>query len=79
MRSAAGMRSRLATSAIRPTAAMAIKAARQPSCCPRNVPRGTPVTVATVRPVNIMEMALARRSSVTRSAAMVEAMDMNRP
>ncbi|MNT84381.1 hypothetical protein D3C72_2243850 [compost metagenome] len=43
------------------------------------MPSGTPVTVATVRPVNIMEMALALRFSGTRSAAIVEAIDMNRP
>ncbi|MNN36167.1 hypothetical protein D3C81_1500510 [compost metagenome] len=70
---------RFATSAITPMAAMATKAARQPSCWPRNVPSGTPVTVATVKPVNIIEIALALRFSGTRSAAIVEAIDMNRP
>jgi hypothetical protein len=44
-----------------------------------NVPNGTPVTVATVRPVNIKAMALARRSSGTRFAAIVEPMDIKTP
>ncbi|MNO50156.1 hypothetical protein D3C76_405240 [compost metagenome] len=60
-------------------AIMAINAALQPSCCPRKVPSGTPVTVATVSPVNMIAIALALRFSGTRSAAMVEAIDMNRP
>lgn len=57
----------------------AIKAVLQPSCCPIKVPNGTPVTVATVRPVNIIEIALAPRFSGTKSATMVEPIDMKTP
>ncbi len=74
-----GSKIRFAMSATTPTITIAMKAARQPHCCPIKVPKGTPVTVATVSPENIMEMALARRSLGTRSAAMVEPMDMNTP
>ena len=62
-----------------PTAMMMTKANRQPNCWPMNVPNGTPVTVATVRPENMMDMALARRLAGTRSAAMVEPIDMKTP
>ncbi len=62
-----------------PTAIMTIKAKRQPNCWPINVPKGTPVTVATVRPVNIIEIALALLSSGTISAAIVEPIDINTP
>lgn len=66
-------------SAMTPSAAMPINAVRQPNCCPTSVPIGTPVTVAMVRPVNMMEMALARLFGGTRSAAMVDPMDMKTP
>lgn len=66
-------------SAMTPIAAMPINAVRQPNCCPTSVPIGTPVTVAMVRPVNMMEMALARLFGGTRSAAMVDPMDMKTP
>ncbi|GIP40153.1 hypothetical protein J31TS4_34330 [Paenibacillus sp. J31TS4] len=62
-----------------PTATMRRNAILQPKCCPTNVPSGTPVTVATVRPENMMEIALALRSSGTKSAAIVEPIDINRP
>lgn len=62
-----------------PITTIAIKAKRQPNCCPRNVPKGTPVMVATVNPVNIIEIALALLSSGTRSAAIVDPMDIKTP
>lgn len=65
--------------AMMPIAAMPKNATRQPNCCPMSVPIGTPVTVAMVRPVNMMEMALARLFGGTRSAAMVDPMDMKTP
>ena len=51
----------------------------QAVCCPINVPKGTPVTVATVKPVNIIAMALARRDGGTTSAAMTVETDMKMP
>ena len=54
------------------------KKGHMPCCCPINVPKGTPVTVATVKPVNIIAMALARRDGGTTSAATVET-DMKMP
>ncbi|MNN27786.1 hypothetical protein D3C81_1413310 [compost metagenome] len=69
----------MAMKAIIPTAAMATNAARHPSCWPIQVPSGTPVTVAMVRPENMMEIALALRFSGTRSAAIVEPIDINTP
>ena len=44
-----------------------------------NVPKGTPVIVATVNPVNMMEIALALRFSGTKSAAIVAPIDMKTP
>ncbi|MNY09233.1 hypothetical protein D3C86_1421390 [compost metagenome] len=43
------------------------------------VPSGTPVTSATVSPVNMMAMALAARSFGTRPVAMVEPIEKNTP
>ena len=43
------------------------------------VPSGTPVTSATVRPVNMMAMALAAFSLGTRLVAMVEPIEKNTP
>ena len=43
------------------------------------VPSGTPVTRATVRPVNMMAIALAALSLVTSEVAMVEPMEKNTP
>ena len=43
------------------------------------VPNGTPVTVATVKPVNITAIALARRSGSTTSAAITDAIDIKIP
>lgn len=62
-----------------PITTIATKAKRQPNCCPRKVPKGTPVIVATVNPVNIIEIALALLSSGTKSAAIVEPMDIKTP
>lgn len=68
-----------AIKAMIPTATMRIKAILHPKFCPMNVPNGTPVTVATVRPENMMDMALALRFSGTKSAAIVEAIDIKTP
>ena len=43
------------------------------------VPNGTPVTVATVKPVNMMAIALARREGSTTSAAMTVETDIKMP
>ncbi len=43
------------------------------------VPSGTPVTSATVRPVNMMAMALAAFSRGTSPVAMVEPIEKNTP
>ena len=43
------------------------------------VPSGTPVTSATVRPVNMMAIALAAFSRGTRPVAMVEPIEKNTP
>ncbi|GAB2999085.1 hypothetical protein GCM10027284_15950 [Cyclobacterium sediminis] len=43
------------------------------------IPKGTPVTIATVRPANIIEIAVALLSFGTKLAAMVEPMEKNTP
>ncbi|GJI99682.1 hypothetical protein RugamoR64_02210 [Duganella rhizosphaerae] len=43
------------------------------------VPNGTPVTSATVRPVNMMAIALAAFSFGTSEVAMVEPIEKNTP
>ena len=55
------------------------KVSRQPKCWPMNVPNGTPVTSATVRPVNMIAIALAAFSFGTRLVAMVEPIEKNTP
>ncbi|MNR00220.1 hypothetical protein D3C85_1159860 [compost metagenome] len=65
--------------AITPKAETARKVSRQPKCWPMNVPSGTPVTSATVRPVNMMAIALAAFSFGTRLVAMVEPIEKNTP
>lgn len=62
-----------------PSAATARKVARQPKCWPMKVPSGTPVTSATVRPLNMVAIALAAFSLGTRPVAMVEPMEKNTP
>ncbi|MCY1551705.1 hypothetical protein D9M68_880520 [compost metagenome] len=74
-----GMKIRLPMKAITPNADTARKVSRQPKCWPMKVPRGTPVTRATVRPVNMMAIALAAFSFGTRLVAMVEPMEKNTP
>ena len=44
-----------------------------------NVPKGTPVTMATVNPVNMMEMAEALLLGGTKAAAMVDPMEKKTP
>ena len=75
----AGSSPAMAANATVPSPATAQNVARQPNVCPIQVPSGTPVTIATVRPMNIMAIAEARRSSGTRSAAMVEPTAKNTP
>ena len=65
--------------AITPSRDTARKVSRQPNCWPMKVPSGTPVTSATVSPVNMMAMALAAFSFETRLVAMVEPMEKNTP
>ncbi len=55
------------------------KVTRQPAACPTKVPSGTPTTLATVRPVNIIAMAPACLSGATRSAATTEPMPKKAP
>jgi hypothetical protein len=74
-----GTNSRLPTKAIMPSPETARKVSRQPKCWPMNVPSGTPVTSATVRPVNMMAIALAALSFGTRPVAMVEPIEKNTP
>lgn len=69
----------MAAKATRPRPATAQKVARQPKVWPMKVPSGTPVTMATVSPMNIMEMAEARLSGATRSAAMVAPTEKKTP
>ena len=45
---------------------------RQPKAWPSQVPTGTPSTLASVRPVNIVAMAEARLSLATRPVATTE-------
>ncbi|MGF6922459.1 hypothetical protein OKW28_006656 [Paraburkholderia sp. 40] len=54
-------------------------AARQPNCWPMRVPNGTPSTFASVRPVNISAIALARFSAGTSEAATTAPMPKNEP
>lgn len=74
-----GTNTRLPTKAITPSPATARNVSRQPKCWPMNVPSGTPVTSATVRPVNMMAMALAAFSLGTRLVASVEPIEKNTP
>ena len=74
-----GTSNALPISAITPNAETTKKVARQPKCCPIQVPSGTPVTNATVNPVNIIAMALASFSLLTKLVAMVEPIEKNTP
>ena len=55
-----------------PTAATAQKVVRQPWARPSQAPNGTPINVATVRPVNMAAMADARRFGATSPVATTE-------
>jgi hypothetical protein len=74
-----GTNSRLPTKASTPSADTARKVSRQPKCWPMKVPSGTPVTSATVRPVNMMAIALAALSLGTTLVAMIEPIEKNTP
>ena len=67
------------SNATTPMAVMAQKVDRQPNCCPRNVPSGTPSTLAVVRPVNISAIAPARLFGATMSAATTAPTPKNAP
>ncbi len=60
-------------------AVMAQKVARHPKAWPMKVPNGTPSTLARVRPVNMIAIALAFLSGATRPAATTEPMPKNAP
>ncbi len=60
-------------------AVMAQNVERQPYCWPRNVPNGTPRTLAVVRPANIIAMAPARLEGATMSAATTAPIPKNAP
>ena len=68
-----------AAAATTPMTTTAQNVARQPNAWPRMVPAGTPSTLASVRPANISEIACARRSRGTRSAATTAPMPKNEP
>ena len=55
--------------ASRPIAATAQNVARQPNCRPSQASAGTPSTVATVSPVNMVAIAEALRCGATRQVA----------
>ncbi len=62
-----------------PNAVTAQNVERQPKLWPSRVPRGTPMTLATVSPMNIRAMALAFLAGATRFAATTEPMPKNAP
>ena len=74
-----GTKTALPMKATTPRTDTAKKVSRQPKCWPMNVPSGTPVTRATVRPVNMMAIALAAFSRGTGPVAMVEPIEKNTP
>ncbi|MNP16084.1 hypothetical protein D3C76_1084640 [compost metagenome] len=74
-----GISTRLLIKAITPSRETARKVSRQPKCWPIEVPSGTPVTSATVKPPNMMAMAEAAFSFGTRLVAMVEPIEKKTP
>ncbi|GAA3242738.1 hypothetical protein GCM10020256_66880 [Streptomyces thermocoprophilus] len=62
-----------------PSEATSRKVTRQPAAWPMRVPSGTPTMLATVRPMNISEIAEAFFCGATRSAATTEPMPKNAP
>ncbi len=74
-----GTRIQLPANAITPSTETARKVDCQPKFWPMKVPSGTPVTNATVKPVNISAIALAAFSFGTRLVAMVEPIEKNTP
>ncbi|MCY1180775.1 hypothetical protein D9M73_212430 [compost metagenome] len=74
-----GTNSRLPSRATTPKAATTRKVVRQPKCWPIKVPSGMPVTKATVMPLNMVAMALAALSLLTRLVAMIEPTEKNTP
>jgi hypothetical protein len=65
--------------AITPIAATAQNAARHPSSKPSHAPNGTPSRVATVRPMNMVEMAEARLFCATGPVATTDPTPKNVP
>ena len=74
-----GSKIALPISATNPSKATIKNVARHPNICPIQVPNGTPVTKATVKPVNIIAIALASLSLLTKLVAMVEPIEKNTP
>ena len=64
-----GTRVAITSVATTPIAVTAQNVARQPWCSPSHAPAGTPSSVATVRPVNMIEIAEALRASGTSEVA----------
>jgi len=75
----AGKASHSAAIVTRPSIAVPANATRQPTCCPIQVAAGTPPMLATVRPVNIAAIALARFSRGTTLAATTAPMPKKAP
>ena len=74
-----GTKIELPINAIKPNTDTTKNVARQPKCCPIHVPSGTPVTSATVSPVNIIAIALASLSLLTRLVAIIDPIEKNTP
>ncbi|MNR31709.1 hypothetical protein D3C85_1492370 [compost metagenome] len=74
-----GNQTHCAMAAMTPMTDTAQNVERQPAYCPSAVPRGTPSTLARVRPVNIMAIAWARLFGATSPAATTEPMPKNAP
>ncbi len=69
----------IAASATTPISATTPNVALQPTCWPRKVPAGTPMTLARVRPRNIIDTALALRFGPARVAATTAPAPKNAP
>ncbi len=74
-----GIKKKLAMIETTPSAATAKNVARHPNACQMNVPSGTPMTVATVKPVNMRAMALAFLCGGTSWTAMVAPIEKKTP
>ncbi|CPU67277.1 Uncharacterised protein [Mycobacteroides abscessus] len=75
----AGISRHSARSVTSPSAPTTTNAARQPSCCPANVERGTPTTFAIVRPAIIVATARPRRPGPATAAPTAAPTPKNAP